>query len=99
MLKLEHFNSADFDRFISWIDSEELLIQIAGTYFKYPVTSDQLEKYVQDKTSMSFNVIDESTNAVIGHAEIILQDRKTLKFDKILIGDKSNRGKGIGRQL
>ena len=99
MIKLTPFTKADFDKFISWIDNEDLLITIAGTVFTFPVTNDQLQKYLDDETSHSFNIIDTSNDNVIGHAEIVLSGDNLYKIDKLIIGDKSNRGKGIGQQV
>ena len=99
MIKLEAFTQLDFDRLISWIDNKELLMQIAGPNFSFPLTVDQLQKYLDDKNSFAFNVIDTSDNNIIGHAEIYLSNDDTCKLDKVLIGDKSNRGKGFGLQL
>jgi RimJ/RimL family protein N-acetyltransferase len=99
MIRLTIFTQADFDRLISWIDSEELLITIAGTVFSFPVTTDQLQKYLDDEKSHSFNIVDTSGNNVIGHAEIVLSGGNMYKIDKLIIGDRSNRGKGIGQQV
>lgn len=99
MISLEPFTPSDFSTLISWIDSRELLITIAGTVFSYPLTDSQLQKYLDDKKSYAFNVVDVSQNKIIGHAEIYVSDDGTCKLDKVLIGDKSNRGKGIGLLL
>ena len=99
MIKLEPFTKYDFDRLISWIDSKELLMQIAGPNFSFPLTEDQLQKYLDDKNSLAFNIVDASNENIIGHAEICLTGNGTCKLDKVLIGEKSNRGKGIGLQL
>ncbi len=99
MIKLEPFNTSDFDRFISWVDSRELLVTIAGNLFSYPVTTAQLQNYLQQKDSHSFNVVDMSSNKVIGHAELILSGKDLFKIDKLIIGDKSKRGKGVGQEV
>ncbi|HEY6977900.1 MAG TPA: GNAT family protein [Chitinophagaceae bacterium] len=99
MIKLQAFTQHDFDRFISWVDSKELLMQIAGPNFSFPLTTDQLQKYLDDKNSYAFNVIDLSNDKVIGHAEVILSGNDTCKLDKVLIGDKSDRGRGIGLEV
>lgn len=99
MIKLTPFTKADFDKFISWIDNEELLITIAGTVFTFPVRNDQLQQYLDDEKSHAFNIIDTSNYNVIGHAEIVLSGDNLYKIDKLIIGDKSNRGKGIGQQV
>jgi RimJ/RimL family protein N-acetyltransferase len=98
MIKLAPFTESDFDTFIEWIDSEELLIQIAGTVFTYPLTHDQLQRYLDDEKSLKFNVVDIAANKIIGHAQICLLDNDLCKLDKVIIG-KANRGKGVGPQL
>lgn len=99
VVKLEPFKPSDFDLFISWIDSKELLLQIAGNYFFYPLTPSQLQNYLDDKNSFAFSIVETSSNNVIGHSEIILLDNKVCKLDKILIGDKATRGKGVGQKV
>ena len=98
MIKLETFTEDDFDTFIGWMDSKELLIQIAGTVFTYPLTHDQLRPYLGDQNSLRFNVLNDSISKVIGHAQICLLNKGLCKLDKIII-DKSFRGKGFGPQL
>lgn len=97
MIKIEPFTESSFDQFISWIDNPEILITIAGNYFSYPVTHEQLYKYLNDKTSIAFDVWDE--NKLIGHSEIIDMGNGLYKLDKVILGDKSIRGKGLGQQL
>ncbi len=99
MIQLELFSQADFERFISWIDSPELLVTIAGTVLTYPLTTDQLQKYLNDPRSHSFNIVDKNRNEIIGHAEIVEIDTEMCKLDKVIIGNRSNRGKGIGEQV
>lgn len=99
MIKLTPFKPSDFNRLISWIDSKELLITIAGTILTYPLTPDQLHAYLVDPKSISFNVVDTIQGKTIGHAEIIKTGIGTCKLDKVLIGDKAIRGKGIGEKL
>lgn len=99
MIRLEPFSRDDFAKLISWIDSRELLVTIAGDVFSFPLTEDQLKSYLEDKNSHSFNLVDAISGATIGHAEILLAGDDLYKIDKLLIGDVSNRGKGIGQQV
>jgi RimJ/RimL family protein N-acetyltransferase len=96
MIKIEPFTPSAFDDFISWIDTPEILVTIAGPYFTFPVTHDQLYKYLDDEKSIAFNVLNE--NKIIGHAEIINMGNGLYKLDKVII-DRNIRGKGIGQQL
>jgi RimJ/RimL family protein N-acetyltransferase len=99
MIKLEPFSKEDFSSFISWIDSEELLITIAGWDLSYPLTASQLQTYLDDQSSHAFNIVDLAGKKTIGHAEIRLMGNGVCKLDKVIIGDKSNRGKGTGLQV
>lgn len=98
MIKLEQFTKSDFKRLISWIDNEEELIQFAGPVFNFPLTEDQLEKYLENKNTNAFNVIETTSNQIIGHCEVYLIETSA-KLCRILIGTKSFRGKGLGLEV
>ena len=101
MLKLVKFDISDYDRLISWIDSEELMIQFGGPYFEYPITNNQLDRYVKDKKRIIYKAIDTETNKIIGHAELDRIDyiNKNARICRVLVGDKSSRNKGYGKQI
>jgi RimJ/RimL family protein N-acetyltransferase len=99
MIHLESFRRSDFDRLISWIDSAELLITIAGNEFTFPLTHDQLDRYLLVSHSHLFNVVDTADKKVVGHAQLIRSGDGMYKIDKLLIGDKTNRGKGRGQAV
>ena len=94
MIVLTPFKHEDFERLIRWIDSKELLVTIAGEDWTYPLTNGQLETYLDEAKSHSFNLYDPAQNTVIGHAEILVVSVGTCKIDKLLI-DPAQRGKGI----
>lgn len=94
MIALTPFLQKDFDRLIHWIDSKELMITIAGNVWSYPLTVEQLQRYVDNPKSQSFNIIEPVQEIVLGHAEIIINDDSTCKIDKLFI-DPSFRGQGI----
>jgi RimJ/RimL family protein N-acetyltransferase len=98
MIRIEPFTPASFDKLISFIDSPEILVTIAGNYFSYPVTHEQLHKYLADEKSTAFDVIDTEARQLVGHAEIIDMGNGLYKIDKVIV-DKNIRGKGIGQQL
>ena len=99
MIELQQFNKTDFSRLISWIDSEEALLQFTGGIFKYLLTHEQLEDYLKDENRIVFKVLNKSTNEVIGHSEILRVDDISVKICRLLIGDLSLRGKGYGQAL
>ena len=95
MIILTPFQQDDFNRLISWIDNEELLVTIAGSVWSYPLTFDQLQHYLNDPKSYSFNIVELTNHLTVGHAEIVLaEDASSCKIDKLLI-DPTQRGKGF----
>ena len=98
MIKLEPFTKDDFIRLISWIGNEEELIQFAGPTFAFPLTEDQLQKYLENQNTNAFKIVEQSSQKIIGHCEIYLTETSA-KLCRILIGEKSFRGKGLGFEL
>lgn len=99
MIELIPFRKEDFSFLISWIDNEEDLIQFAGSIFTFPLTINQLDKYLLNSKRIAFKVIEKNTFVRIGHAEIYLNNNKTAKICRVLIGNPLYRGKGLGQQI
>jgi len=95
-IALEYFSSQDIDRLISWITCERDLIQFAGLIFQFPLTREQLVNYLQERQRTAFKIVHNSSGNVIGHCEAYAIDNNTARLCRILIGDKSYRGKGLG---
>jgi len=94
MIKLEPFERQHYDYLISWVESEEALMQFAGPSFKFPLTHEQLDESLADKNRTAFRLVDIKTGKGIGHAEIYLLENST-RLGRILIGDKTYRGTGL----
>lgn len=101
MIRLEKFDKSDFDRMINWIDSEESMIQFSGPIFNYPITHEQLDKYIKADSRLVYKIINTDSGEIIGHAEInnIDNKNKCARICRILIGDKQNRNKGFGKAI
>jgi len=98
MVRLQKFDRNDYDNLISWIDSEEMLIQIAGRQMAFPVTIEQLHASQADPNRNAFSIIYTETGKSIGHCELYLMEN-SVKIDRVIIGDRSMKGKGICNQL
>jgi RimJ/RimL family protein N-acetyltransferase len=98
MIELDNFLEEDFDRFISWIESEEDLVQFAGSIFNFPLTHEQLLFYINSSVRKVFKVRLKSTVEVIGHCELNFQN-SIPRLSRILIGNKELRNKGIGAEI
>ncbi|PLS03671.1 GNAT family N-acetyltransferase [Neobacillus cucumis] len=106
MIELCYFERPDFQQLISWIESPEFLLQWSGLAFEYPLTEEQLEKYLENankegSTTLVFKIMDRETRDVIGHISLGNIDRKnsSARIGKVLVGDLNVRGRGIGQQM
>lgn len=99
MIKLERFKILDFDKLISWIDSEEMLLQFSGPTFTFPLTNEQLKINLEDKKRFAYKVFDSLSSTMIGYSEIYLEDKNLAILSRIIIGDSTFRGRGIGQQI
>lgn len=94
MIRLEKFDKQDYSNLIKWIDTEEMLIQIAGRQMSFPVTEEQLDISQSDKNRNAFSIISSETGKSIGHCELYMLENSA-KIDRLIIGDRSMQGKGL----
>ena len=101
MIRLEKFERSDFGRLISWIESEESMVQFSGPIFRFPLTEDQLEKYINSNNRLVFKAIHIETGNVVGHAELNNIDHlhKSARICRVLVGETSERNKGLGKAI
>lgn len=98
MIRLEKLRKENYANLIAWIDTEEMLMQVAGTSLTFPLTEEQLDISLSDPKRHSFIIINDETGLLIGHAEIYAEEHSA-KLGRIIIGDTNERGKGLGEQL
>ncbi|MBG9795654.1 aminoglycoside adenylyltransferase [Paenibacillus dendritiformis] len=107
MITLQYFAPSDFQQLISWSGDEAFLLQWAGPEFKYPLTEDQLLEYIKGANDVErsnrliYKAVETETNQTVGHISIgrIERYNRSARIGKVLIGNKSSRGKGYGTQI
>ena len=101
MIRLEKFIADDFNQFIGWMDTKKFMYQFGGASFTFPVTVEQLDKYIADPAHRIYRVVDSATSRVIGHGSISHHNEKnkSARLCRILIADEQDRSKGYGRKL
>ncbi|KAB2328703.1 GNAT family N-acetyltransferase [Cytobacillus depressus] len=106
MIELQYFERTDFKQLINWVSSPQFLRHWGGPAFQYPLSENQLEKYIENANrdssdTLAYKVLDKETGSVIGHISLGKIDRKnkSARVGKVLVGDKNVRGKGIGQQM
>ena len=98
MTKLQPFRVNDWKYLRKWIANESELIQFAGPIFSFPIDRNQVESYLSDPNRTVFK-IENSSKQAIGMAEISDEGGNVAKLARIIIGEESMRGKGIGTEL
>jgi RimJ/RimL family protein N-acetyltransferase len=96
MIHLEPFSENDFDTFKTFVSNQEELTQFAGPGFTWPISNKQLEKYINDPCSHPYKVVYNENDKIIGHCELYIPEGQMPKLCRIIIGDKSYRGRGLG---
>ncbi|MHA7136706.1 GNAT family N-acetyltransferase [Rossellomorea arthrocnemi] len=106
MIELKFFETSDFQQLTKWIETPEFLLQWGGPNFSFPLNEEQLENYMKNanKTNsdvLVYSVINKEDGNVIGHISLGSIDRinKSARVGKVMVGDKTVRGKGIGQQM
>ncbi len=98
MIRLKLFEVDDWKYLRKWIANEAELIQFAGPIFSFPVDRVQVKSYLSNPDRAVVKAEDGS-NQAIGMAEISDEGEGVAKLARILIGERSMRGKGIGTEL
>jgi RimJ/RimL family protein N-acetyltransferase len=105
-IELKPFERIDVERLISWIKSPEFLLQWAGPIFRYPLDEAQLDSYIQGSEGTQpvrkiFKGVNIHDKAVVGHIELndIDMRNNSATVCRVLVGEPSLRGKGIGIQM
>jgi len=104
MIKLEYFGREDIPQLMEWVgESPQFLLQWSGLSMKHPLTVDQLERYSviansADSDVLAFKVIDLESGKPIGHISLgsINRENGTARMCRVLIGDRTMKGKGLG---
>jgi len=103
MIELHYFDRSHIPILMSWINTPEFLLQWAGPTFRFPLSEQQIEKYIENanfdmSNTLVYSVLLKETGDVIGHIALTNIDRehKSARVGKVLIGDQRVRGKGIG---
>ncbi|GAA4323501.1 GNAT family protein [Flaviaesturariibacter amylovorans] len=107
MIRLAYFTPADFDQLIAWVHDEYLLTNWAGSLFRFPLTRDSLEWYLEDTNDLEksdalvYKAIDEASGETVGHVSLGSISRKnhSARISRVLVGDTQHKGRGICTEM
>jgi RimJ/RimL family protein N-acetyltransferase len=99
---LRPFDRRDFERLISWVPTQQALMQWCAAFFAYPLDHTQLQRYLdstaQPNTRMIFTAHDQAGEPV-GHIEIsMIWPHLSCRLSRILVAP-DGRGRGIGAAM
>jgi RimJ/RimL family protein N-acetyltransferase len=106
MIRLEHFGRSDFEQLMAWIDTEELLMNWAGSLFSFPLTQASLEWYIRDTNdpasseAMVYKAVDTATGATVGHISLgsLSAKNRSGRITRVLVAP-GHKGKGYCCQM
>ena|SRR6476661_2864002 len=98
-MKLVPFQKSYFQLLITWVKDEDTLLKFAGIGFQFPLTEEQLEKYIEKHPDRLIYLAVDDELKPIAYGEIIPQENNSARLGHLLIGESQNRGKGLGKQL
>ncbi|WP_409254262.1 GNAT family N-acetyltransferase [Bacillus sp. SCS-153A] len=103
MIELQLFSEEDFDQLIAWLDSKREYIQWGGGGFGYPLTRQNLHLHIkdankQDSKKFVYKVVERASGKAVGHIslESIDRENRSARVCRVLVGEDSMRGKGVG---
>ena len=98
-LTLRSFGRGDFARLASWLPTEADLIEWSAAFFRYPLTDDQLERYLESTrqpNARAIFVARDIDDEPVGHIEISqIWPYLSSRMSRVLVApDKRHRGVG-----
>jgi RimJ/RimL family protein N-acetyltransferase len=102
MVKLEYFDQKDFAQLIEWMNSEHLITNWAGSLFKFPLTEDSLDWYIENTNNLNssdafvYRAVDTKTGKTVGHISLgsVSEKNRAARISRVLVGNTDERGKG-----
>ena len=103
MIKIEYFDREDFQQLMEWMNSEHLITNWAGSLFKYPLTEDSLDWYIEDTNKIDssdafiYKAVSTTTGKTVGHISLgsISDKNRSARISRVLVGNTAERGKGV----
>ena len=89
--------SQDIEKLRGWRNDKHLSTYLADIpYITKEMQKAWYQQYLTDKDTMFFAVIDKNSNTVVGSVALYAFSNQKCEVGKIVVGDPSARGKGIG---
>lgn len=101
-IALRPFGPDDFDRLISWLPTEDDLVQWCAGFFRYPLTHSQLERYLESSKQPNARAIFTARTTdgeAVGHIEVSqIWPHLSSRLSRVLVVPDQRR-RGIGSMI
>jgi hypothetical protein len=101
-IALSPFGRDDFDRLISWLPTEDDLVEWCAGFFRYPLTYAQLERYLESSQQPNARVIFAARTMdgeAVGHIEVSqIWPHLSSRLSRVLVVP-DQRHQGIGSTI
>jgi RimJ/RimL family protein N-acetyltransferase len=105
-VKLVPFEREHYDKLIEWVPSADFLKQWSGEAFTYPLDAEQLDDYRMQQEGANpkrlvYTALHQTTGAPVGHISLgaINYHDRSGRIGKVLVGDETMRGAGLGQWM
>lgn len=104
-IKLTPFTKEDIDSVLSWTKTEEFLLVWSGPVYQLNSLREQLTRDLDfagknPNQFQMYSVIDSENSKLMGHAQITIDSKNdSAHISRVLIGNETIRGQGIGLQI
>src|SRR5262249_48670260 len=96
------FGPEDFDRLMSWLPTEDALVEWCAGFFRYPLTHAQLERYLESSKRPNARVIFTARTTdgeAVGHIEVSqIWPHLSSRLSRVLVAP-DQRHLGIGSTI
>ena len=97
MIKLEYFSKEDFNQLMDWMNTEHLITNWAGSLFRFPLTEESLDWYIEETNAFIYKAVSTTTGKTVGHISLgsVSEKNKSARISRVLVGNTAERGKGF----
>ena len=97
-MELRPYKKADLTLLNSWLDNMELVTLWTGRKVDIPLTDEQMHEFHHSSESVNAFVI-VLNDKPVGYLETHLKPERNIHLARLLVGDKSLRGKGVMQKV
>ncbi len=93
---IRKYTPEDFKYLATWVTDAELLLMFSGPEWRFPLTPEQIENHQRKYPFKQLYIGCNEKELPYAIGELIWNEPNSPRLGRLLIGDQSQRGKGLG---